>query len=121
MRVRDMASHGLVWTQREETLREAALRLAGEEVGALTVGAGGGLMGIFTERDLALAVADGVNLDETLVRDYMTTSVIEVDQDAPAAYAAWQMTANGVRHVVVVIDGEPSGMISARDLLRGFD
>ncbi|MCW3036919.1 MAG: hypothetical protein JWM17_2231 [Actinobacteria bacterium] len=51
----------------------------------------------------------------------VTNSVIEVDQDAPAAYAAWQMKANGVHHVVVVIDGEPSGMISSRDLLRGFD
>jgi signal-transduction protein with cAMP-binding, CBS, and nucleotidyltransferase domain len=121
MRVRDMSSTGLVWTVPEESLREAALRLVGEEVGALTVAEGGRLMGIFSERDLVQAVADRVDLDQALVRDYMTVGAIEVEQDAPAAYAAWQMKSNGVRHVVVTRDGEPGGMISARDLLRSFD
>lgn len=67
-------------------------------------------------RGLALAVADGVDLDETPVRDYVSPNVIEVDQEAPAAHAARQMKVNGVRHVVVVAAGEPSRMISAQDL-----
>ena len=121
MRVRDMASNGLVWAAREESLREAALRLVDEEIGALAVADGGRLVGIFSERDLVQAVADRMDLDETVVGDYMTSTAIEVEQDAPAAYAAWQMKSHGVRHVVVTRDGEPSGMISARDLLRSFD
>jgi len=121
MRVRDMASNGLVWTVREESLQKAALRLVGEEIGALAVADGGRLVGIFSERDLVQAVADRMDLDETAVGDYMTSTAIEVEQDAPAAYAAWQMKSHGVRHVVVTRDGEPSGMISARDLLRSFD
>ncbi|HEX9313873.1 MAG TPA: CBS domain-containing protein, partial [Actinomycetota bacterium] len=106
---------------REESLREAALRLVDEEIGALAVADGARLVGIFSERDLVQAVADRMDLDETVVGDYMTSAAIEVDQDAPAAYAAWQMKSNGVRHVVVTRDGEPNGMISARDLLRSFD
>ena len=64
VRVRDLASHGLVWALREETLREVALRPEGEEVGALTVAAGRGLMAIFTERGEvgALTVAAGRGL-----------------------------------------------------------
>jgi len=77
-----------------------------------------GVSGIFSERDLARAVADDADLDLVQVREYMTESPVTVDQDAPVEEAIGLMHRFGVRHVIVALNGEPSGLISARDVLR---
>jgi len=118
MRVADVSAHELVRVDKGVSLREAAIELSGNEVGVLAADDSHGLRGILSERDLVRAVADDADLDLVQVREYMTESPITVDQDAPVEEAIGLMHCFGVRHVIVAHDDEPSGVISARDVLR---
>jgi CBS domain-containing protein len=118
MRVADVCAHVLVNVDKGVSLREAAVELTGNEVGVLAAEDSHGVRGIISERDLARAVADNADLDLVQVREYMTESPVTVDQDAPVEEAIGLMHRFGVRHVIVARNGEPSGLISARDVLK---
>jgi CBS domain-containing protein len=118
MRVADVCAHVLVNVDKGVSLREAAVELTGNEVGVLAAEDSHGVRGIISERDLARAVADNADLDLVQVREYMTESPVTVDQDAPVEEAIGLMHRFGVRHVIVARNGEPSGLVSARDVLK---
>jgi CBS domain-containing protein len=77
----------------------------------------GRLVGILTERDVARALADGVDPVETVVGEYMTRDPITVTPGTDAADAAVTMLELGVRHLPVTEAGTVVGMLSSRDLL----
>jgi CBS domain-containing protein len=118
MKVADVSAHTLVRVDKSVSLREAAVELRDNEVGVLVAEDSHGVSGIFSERDLARAVADDADLDVVQVREYMTESPLTVDQDAPVEEAIGLMHRFGFRHVVVSENDEPCGLISARDVLR---
>ena len=118
MRVADVSTHVLVKVDKSVSLRDAAVELSGNEVGVLAVEDSHGVSGIFSERDLARAVADEADLDVVQVREYMTESPVTVDQEVPVVEAIGLMHRFGVRHVIVAHRGEMGGLISARDVLR---
>lgn len=98
----------------------AAARLMKEnQVGAvMVVEEDGGLAGVFTERDaLFRVIAEGRDVQTTLVADVMTRNPQTIHPDKPFADALHVMYEGGFRHVPVVEDGRPVGMISARDAL----
>ena len=102
----------------EDTLGEVAQRLVEESKGgAVLVKDFGRLVGILTERDLARALADGVDPMETAVKAYMTEEPVTVTLEADAAAVAATMLDLGVRHLPVVDAGQVIGMVSSRDLL----
>lgn len=118
MRVTDVSAHALVRVDKSLSLREAAVELSRNEIGVLAVEDSHGVSGILSERDLARAVSDQADLDMVQVGAYMTESTVAVDQDAPVEEAIGLMHRFGLRHVIVADHGEPSGLISARDVLR---
>ena len=88
------------------------------KVGALLVVEKGVLIGIFTERDAVFRVmADGLDPDSTLLRDVMTPDPTTVAPDETFGYALLLMHENGFRHVPVVENGRPVGVVSARHAL----
>jgi CBS domain-containing protein len=91
--------------------------LAEEEIGAVAVLGARGPSGIFSERDLARAVADETDLDEEVVDAYMTQSPVSIPIDASVPRAVEKMNEFGVRHLLVVDGRDPVGMISMRDVL----
>jgi len=119
MRVKEVATRALVWTTPEESIRKAARQLGANQVGALTVGTGGRPVGVLTEWDIVQAVADGVDLDQSSVGDYMTPLVLGIEEDVAVSDALAQMKEYRVRHLVVLRHGKPRAMLSARDLLEG--
>ena len=117
MKVRDLNHGRLIFVEEGTTLRQAAERLAEEEIGALAVIGARGPIGIFSERDLARAVADETDLDEEEVDAYMTASPVSISIDSSVSRAVERMNEFGVRHLLVLDDGDPVGMISMRDVL----
>jgi CBS domain-containing protein len=98
----------------------AAARLMKEnQVGAvIVVEQDGKLAGVFTERDaLFRVIAEGRDVQTTLVADVMTRNPQTIHPDKPFADALHVMYEGGFRHVPVVEDGRPVGMVSARDAL----
>ncbi len=100
------------------TVLEAAQMMKQRKVGAVLVIEDGRLVGIFTERDAVFrVVADGRDVKDTLLSEVMTRSPQSLHPDKSFADALHIMHQCGFRHVPVVEDGRPIGMISARDAL----
>ena len=73
-------SRDLLTVAPEDTLGEAAEKMAGRNVGAALVMDVGRLIGILTERDLLAAVAARVQTSEAPVREWMTGSPLTVPE-----------------------------------------
>ena len=97
----------------------AAARLMKERrVGAVMVVDDGKLVGVFTERDaLFRVVADRRDGESTRLAEVMTRSPQTVHPDQAFSHALEIMYHGGFRHVPVVENGRPIGMVSARDAL----
>lgn len=99
------------------TLREVAEVLTREEVGAVVVTGAQPMVGIVSERDIVRAIADGADPDEERAEDVMTFEVVTVPSDATIDEVARQMVEGGIRHLPVVDDAGPVGIVSIRDVL----
>ena len=100
------------------TVSAAAQLMKRNEVGAVMVVEEGRLVGVFTERDALFRVlAEGRDTRTTRLSDVMTRNPATIHPDRPFAEALHIMHEGGFRHVPVVEDGRPVGMVSARDAL----
>ena len=75
------------------------------------------LVGIFTDRD-AVVKAAGKHLDAFHVRDFMTADPVVLRHDDPIALAIHKMAVGGFRHIPVIKDGRPTGVVTARDVFH---
>jgi CBS domain-containing protein len=75
------------------------------------------LVGIFTDRD-AVVKAAGKRLTSFHVRDFMTPDPVVLRHDDPIAVAIHKMAVGGFRHIPIVEDGRPTGVVTARDIFH---
>ena len=101
------------------TLREAAAMMTEKRVGAAIVidGESPGPR-IVSERDLLVSVGRGQDPDQERVADHMSDTVITAAPDWSLERAAAEMARRHIRHLVVVENGEPVGVVSMRDVMR---
>lgn len=86
--------------------------------GAVIVVENGKLVEIFTERDaLFRVVAEGLDAQIIQLAKVMPRNSQTIDPDRPFVDALHLMHASGFRHLPIVEDGRPVGMVSARDAL----
>ena len=102
----------------EDTIGEAAQRMADANVGSSVVLEHGRLIGILTERDLLHAMAQRVHPSEARVREWMTAEPMAVSESTTADEAARLMVENGFRHLPVVDGDRTLGVVSLRDVMR---
>jgi CBS domain-containing protein len=102
----------------ETTVSKAAKLMEDKNVGAVMVVENERLVGIFTERDAVFRViAQGRDVQTTRLADVMTPAPRTVDPDKTFGYALLMMHENGFRHVPVIENGKPVGIVSARNAL----
>jgi CBS domain-containing protein len=101
------------------SVAQAATVMRENEVGCLVVlNQTGALAGILTERDIITqVVARSRNPAGTVVGEVMAREVICCDRDTSISKAQRIMAEYGIRHLPIVEDGVPVGMISSRDVL----
>lgn len=75
------------------------------------------LVGIFTDRDAVLKAA-GKHLDAFQVRDFMTADPVVLRHDDPIALAIHKMAVGGFRHIPIIENGRPTGVVTARDVFH---
>jgi CBS domain-containing protein len=114
-----IAKQKILTATAEITVAEAARLMKKKSVGAvMVVKDNGHLTGIFTERDAVYSVlAEGRDPKTTRLSDVMTPHPQTIAPDKPFGHALLMMYESGFRHVPVVEDGKPVGMVSARDAL----
>ena len=113
-----IASQNPVIAEADMTVTEAARRMKERRVGALLVMREGRLTGIFTERDaLFRVIAEGRDPATTRLVEVMSANPRTISPDRPFGHALHMMHEGGFRHVPVVEEGKPVGVVSARDAL----
>ena len=104
----------------QTTVLHAAKIMQQNGLGTIMVVDGKRLVGIFTERDaLYRVMAEGRDAKITMLAQVMTDNPQTVHPDKPLAYALQLMFEGRFRHVPVVEDGYPIGIVSVRDALSG--
>ena len=102
-----------------DTIGEAAEKMNAANVGAVVVMEDMvRIVGIVTERDLMRAVAARARAAEARVRQWMTPNPVTIEPDLAIEDAAQVMFDNNFRHLPVVKDGRPLGIVSLRLLSR---
>lgn len=120
MQLRDLVGSAPYLCGPETTVVEAARAMEESDIGSLAVVDGRSLVGLFTERDIRRAIADGRSLD-TAVAEVMSSEPDTFDPDLDVWDAAAWISESGYRHLPVVDDdGELLAVVSIRDLLRGL-
>lgn len=113
-----IADRELVTAAATTTVSAAARLMREHHVGAVMVVEDGKLVGVFTERDaLFRIVAEELDGRTTQLAAVMTRNPQTIHPDKPFAHALQMMYEGSFRHVPVVEDGRPIGMVSARDAL----
>jgi len=111
-------SQTLVTAPADATVADAARLMQRHRVGALLVVEGERLTGIFTERDaLFRVIAEGRDPQATLIGEVMTRDPQTIAADRPFGHALHLMFEGGFRHVPVIENGQPVGVVSSRDAL----
>ena len=119
MQVRDGMSTMVLTVGPNHTLRQAAHAMAQRRVGAAVVvdpDAPG--LGILTERDILRTGVGGQDPDAEHVDDHLTADLVFAAPDWSLEQGAAAMVRGGFRHLVVIDEGEASGVLSVRDIVR---
>jgi len=116
----------VVTAELDEFVDIAARRMREAGVGAVVLVEDDAVVGIFTERDLLTSVvAEGLSPDSTRLGDVATREVLSVEIGAPLRVCAGALRDRSIRHLPVVDEGRPIGILSARDFLgaivEGFE
>ena len=100
------------------TVAAASRLMKQKRIGAILVVESGRLAGIFTERDaLFRVIAEGRDPKTTKLGQVMTENPRTIAPDRPFGHALHLMHEGEFRHVPVVENGRPVGIVSARDAL----
>ena len=121
MRIAEIMQTNLVAVSPATTVVEAAGVMKERRVGACLVMEGPELAGIFTERDLLFAFADGLDVRERPVTELMARQVTLAPPDADVVWAADTMKRIHARHLPVGEDGKVVGIVSLRDLFAAAE
>ncbi len=102
------------------TLADAALKLDENRVGAMVIlSESGGVIGVFSERDLVRAIARGGAVAlQTPVSECMSRNVVTAGPHDTIDQAMNAMTDRRIRHLPVVEGGELLGVVSIGDLVK---
>ncbi|HSG76016.1 MAG TPA: CBS domain-containing protein [Burkholderiales bacterium] len=98
---------------------DAVKLMADKNIGAVLVGEGADIAGIFTERDYARKIVlMSKSSKETPVREAMTAQVRYVRPEQTSEECMALMTENRVRHLPVMAEGKLVGLVSIGDLVK---
>jgi CBS domain-containing protein len=122
MKVSEVMTRDVQTVRPDQTAREAASFMLRADAGAIPVAEGERLLGMITDRDIAVrGVAEGYGPD-TPVRELMSNDMVCVRMDDDIEDAASKMSEAQVRRLPVIDEDERlCGIVSLGDLARESD
>lgn len=102
------------------SVADVLARMRDQDTADVLVVEGDQLVGIFTERDALLKLRESgtADLGALDVADVMTADPVVLRPDDNLAVAIQKMAIGGFRHIPLVDDGRPIGVVSAADVFR---
>ena len=119
MKVREVMTREVQTIQPDQTAQQAASFMLSSDAGSIPVTDGDRLIGMITDRDIAVrGIAKGYGPD-TPVRELMTDDLVIIRDDDDIEEAASKMSEAQVRRLPVIDESERlCGIVSLGDLAR---
>lgn len=118
--VRDLMSRNVVTASHTKSVREALETMATNNFGSVVVTDRTEPLGIFAERDLINRVlALGRSLDDTKLKDVMSSPIVTVEPDDTYYIAAKRILSKKSR-LVVLERGKMIGIVTASDIVKAI-
>ncbi|HEY8261737.1 MAG TPA: CBS domain-containing protein [Methylosinus sp.] len=122
MKIKDIMTTEVCLVDPNQTIGEAAKRMADLDVGVLPVGENDRLVGMISDRDIALRAIGAGRGAETKVRDIMTSDVKYCYEDREVEEVAENMAQQQLRRMPVLDRGKRLvGIVSLADIAMERD
>lgn len=120
MRISEIMTRDPELIDPNSSIRDAARRMKDEDIGALPIGENDRLIGMVTDRDIAIrAVAEDRDPTSTRVRDVMSEKIYYCFEDDDIESAARCMAENRVRRLPILNrDKRLTGIVSLADIAQ---
>ncbi len=117
--IQEIMHHDPVVAAPDDNVEDVVKKMCDAGVGSALIMEDGKLRAMFTERDLLTRVVrDGRNPASTRVIEVSTEQVISVPREASIRSCAEALKKRKARHLPVVEEGRPIGIVSARDFFE---
>lgn len=103
--------------QRGAAVADAVALMRDRRVGCVLICDGKRIAGIFTERDLVRRILAVGRPLTTPIAECMTPEPVTVQPREPISTAIRRMQRGGYRHLPVVVDGKPVGILSVKRIV----
>jgi CBS domain-containing protein len=115
----NVKGHDVITLSRDANVADAAALLTRENIGIGVIARDDGTIdGLISERDIVHGIVRfGAALLDMPARDLMTREVLTCSPDTRVGDVLLMMSSNEIRHIPIVEDGRPVGMISMRDVV----
>jgi CBS domain-containing protein len=117
MKIKDMMHKGVECVAPNATLQQIAKKMKDFDVGAIPVCEGDKAIGMVTDRDIAMSLADGKDVSKISASDLMSKNVIHCRDTEEAEDAIRIMEKNQIRRLPVLNEAQKLvGMVSLGDI-----
>ncbi|WP_139905028.1 CBS domain-containing protein [Clostridium thermarum] len=117
MKVKDVMTKDIAYVNADDNVERAAQLMSEYNVGSVPVCENGKVIGIVTDRDIALrSVAKGTECKNQTVRDIMTSNPVCGYPDQDIHDAARVMSERQIRRLPIVENGTLVGMLALGDI-----
>lgn len=117
MKVKEIMTQNVASLNCNDTVERAAQLMKECNIGSIPVCNGENVVGIITDRDIALrSVAEGENIKSQIVRDVMTSNPALGNPEMKADDAARIMSERQIRRLPIVENNNLTGIVSLGDL-----
>jgi CBS domain-containing protein len=117
--VKDLMTQNIISILPETSVVEATRIMSTRDISSILIKTGDDYIGIFTDRDvMRKVVASGLDPNNTVVREIMSSPLITISEDAGIEEAAEKMRDRKIRRLVVINEGAVVGIISESDIAR---
>jgi len=118
MKVKNCMHKGAQWVSPDTPVKTVAKAMREQDIGAVPVGENDRLIGMVTDRDIAVrGVADGKDVSSLTARDVMTKGIVWCRDSDDLTHAANMMQSRQVRRLPVIDKNKRMvGILSLGDL-----
>ena len=117
MKIKDMMHKGVECVAPNATLQQIVKKMKDFDVGAIPVCEGDKAIGMVTDRDIAMSLADGKDVSKISASDLMSKNVIYCRDTEEAEDAIRIMEKNQIRRLPVLNEAQKLvGMVSRGDI-----
>ena len=117
MKIKDMMHKGVECVAPNATLQQIAKKMKDFDVGAIPVCEGDKAIGMVTDRDIAMSLADGKDVSKISASNLMSKNVIHCRDTEEAEDAIRIMEKNQIRRLPVLNEAQKLvGMVSLGDI-----